>query len=208
MKTAGGAGGADGASSLFSVCEFNILLVCMCVCVHAPTIRWILFWFDLILLHTTDVSLGGFCVAVATAAHWLSNAALLMISSSSQTITWDTWSDWGNMSSLFCQEGPQADDDAHTPTVALLQWLGDDARAESRDFFLAGSAGQIFTQASIWWWILISLWRTWAQNVKVALCALGGGSTVVVTTLLYNNSNYWLEMDKGTLEGTFSYFAF
>ena len=49
-------------------------------------------------------------VAVATAARPLSSVRLLMMHSSSQTITRDTRTDEGNMSSLSCQEGLQAVD--------------------------------------------------------------------------------------------------
>lgn len=46
------------------------------------------------------------CVAVATvASHPLSGVGLLMVFSSSQTITRDTRTDEGNMSSFSCQEG-------------------------------------------------------------------------------------------------------
>lgn len=56
------------------------------------------------------------CVAVATATHPLSNVALLMMFPSSQTITRDTWTDEGNMSSFSCQEGLRAVD-VQTPRM-------------------------------------------------------------------------------------------
>lgn len=57
------------------------------------------------------------CVADATATHSLSNLALLMMFSSSQTITRETPTDKGNMSSFSCQEGLWALD-VQTPSTA------------------------------------------------------------------------------------------
>lgn len=89
----------------FCLCTYYNITFCMreTVCAQASGAKW--FLFDSISFHCiTQRCQWEVCVAIATATHPLSIGALLMMFSSSQTITRDTWTDEGNMSSFSCQE--------------------------------------------------------------------------------------------------------